>query len=103
MRSESFEMGQLSVTLCGKSLPISSPDVVGIPTYLSSLRRIESKYAELMSKPMRVNQDAARELSDILGHGSKHLRDLFVRLIQDSPTKIESLGYIMKGRLLPCD
>ena len=46
---------------------------------------------------MRVNQDAAKELSDILGYGAKQLRDLFVRLLQDNPHRVEPLQYITKG------
>ena len=50
---------------------------------------------------MRINQDAAKELSDLLSYGARQLQELFVRLLQEGPERVEPLQYITKGKPFP--
>lgn len=46
---------------------------------------------------MRVNQEAARGLSELLTYGAKQLQELFQTIIQDNGAKVEPLQFISKG------
>ena len=83
------------------NLTLFSPNAVGIPNYLASLRRIDAKYTDLTKKSMRINQDAAKELSDLLSNGARQLQDLFVKLLQEGPERVEPLQYITKAKPFP--
>ena len=77
------------------------PNAVGLQNYLASMRRIEAKHNELTRNHMRVNQDAARELGELLSHAAQQLSDLFAQLLQEGPEKVEPLQYITKSKPFP--
>ena len=77
------------------------PDRVGLPNYLACLRRVEAKYEQLSRTAARVNQDAARELSQLLMYGAKRLQEMFDDVLKGSSDKVEPLQYITRSKPFP--
>ncbi len=70
---------------------------MGLSTYLASVKRIQSKFGDLSKKSMRVNQDMARELSDLLREADRRLRELAENTLKEHTKPIEPLHYITKS------
>ena len=77
------------------------PERVGLPNYLACLRRIEGRYDQLNRSNVRVNQDAAREMSQLLTFGAKRIQELFEDTLKSVSEKVEPLQFITRNRPFP--
>ncbi|KAI4153731.1 MAG: hypothetical protein LQ340_002137 [Diploschistes diacapsis] len=77
------------------------PERVGLPNYLACLRRIDGKHEQLSRSPVRVNQEAAQELSQLLNFGGKRIQELFEDAIASSSETVEPLQFITRNRPFP--
>ena len=74
---------------------------MGVGKYLESLTRVQSQYAQLSQTPMRMNQDSARELGQLLDYGTRQLLDVFDSLVKEDNKPIEPLSYTTKSMQHP--
>ena len=77
------------------------PERVGLPNYVACLRRLESKYDQLNRSQVRVNLEAAQDLSQLLVFGAKRLQELFEDTLKSSSEKVEPLQFITRNRPFP--
>ncbi|MCJ1328382.1 exocyst complex component exo70 [Thelotrema lepadinum] len=77
------------------------PERSGLPNYLACLRRVEGKYDQLNRSQVRVNQEAAQDLSQLLVFGAKRLQELFEDTLKSSSEKVEPLQFITRNRPFP--
>jgi exocyst complex component 7 len=98
-------LNQMQAPLEGKAdeekIIRDGPERAGLQSYLASLRRVEGKYEQLSRNNARVNQDAARELSQLLQYGAKCIQDMFENILKSSSERIEPLQYITRNQNFP--
>ena len=77
------------------------PRSVGLDAYLTSLRRVQQQFSQLSQTPMRMNQDSARELGQLLEYGSKQIQEVFDTMLREDNKPVEPLNFITKGKPFP--
>ena len=77
------------------------PGQVGLQNYLACLRRVYDKFDQLSRSQLRANQDAARELDQLLVFGAKRLQEVFEDVLRGSSEKVEPLQFITRNRPFP--
>lgn len=100
-KRESFELGSFA-DATRRSSPdsklCSRPVKVGLSEYLASLKRIDRALSHMMSKNLRVNQQAIGDFNELLSEGSVHLQNLFRSILASNVQLVEPLHYITKRR-----
>lgn len=74
------------------------PSKVGLSEYLASLKRIDRALSNMMTKNLRVNQQAIGDFNELLSEGSTHLQNLFRSTLASNLQPVEPLHYITKRR-----
>ncbi|MCJ1466479.1 exocyst complex component exo70 [Pseudocyphellaria aurata] len=79
----------------------AGPAKVGLSEYLASLKRIDRALSQMMSKNLRVNQQAIGDFNELLSEGSTHLQNLFRSTLASNVQPVEPLHYITKQLPFP--
>lgn len=76
----------------------SDPRKVGIREYINSLDRATKALRGLKRSNLKSNQNAVKDLTQLLQHGAKQLEYVFREILQEDTRPVEPLHYITKGK-----
>ena len=77
------------------------PERIGVPNYLTCLRRVQGKHDQLSRSPVRVNQEAAESLSELLVFGASKLQNVFEAKLKAISRPVEPLQFITRNHPFP--
>lgn len=81
---------------------LAGPDKAGLPSYLSSIKRINKSYADMQASNLRANQHTMADMTRLIKSGNTQLESYFDKLLRgETPRSIEPLHYITKAKAFP--
>lgn len=66
------------------------------------MQRVQKQLSSLNATNLRINQEAAGQLRQLLSHGMKQLQGLFEAIVSEDSKTVEPLHFITKRRSNPC-
>lgn len=100
MKKQSFELGPFACAFCESNADLRPrPGKVGLPEYLTSLKRIDRALSQMLERNLRVNQQAIGDCNELMSEGITQLQKLFRFDLASSFQLVEPLHYITKRRL----
>lgn len=76
----------------------SDPRKVGVREYINSLDRVTKALRGLKRSNLKSNQNAVKDLAQLLSYGAKQLEYVFREILQEDARPVEPLHYITKGK-----
>jgi exocyst complex protein 7 len=76
----------------------SDPRKVGLRDYINSLDRATKALRGLKRSNLKSNQNAVKDLTQLLQYGAKQLEFVFREILQEDARPVEPLHYITKGK-----
>ncbi|KAL9016928.1 MAG: hypothetical protein Q9185_005714 [Variospora sp. 1 TL-2023] len=79
----------------------AGPERVGLPDYLTSLKRVDRALSQMSSSGLRINQQIIGDFNELLSEGNNRLQALFRSTLADNVQPVEPLHYITKQLPFP--
>ncbi|KAL2761262.1 hypothetical protein ACRALDRAFT_1073261 [Sodiomyces alcalophilus JCM 7366] len=80
----------------------TGPDKTGLPSYLASIRRLNTALIDMQASNLRVNQQTRADLWHLVKSANSQLEGHFEKLLRaETPRSVEPLHYVTKGMPFP--